>query len=69
MHGRYLGFAAVATAVLKGERAGVERQRVELQRAGVAVGLYRQTGLLAASRWAFFRLKAEDRTFVVPLLL
>lgn len=69
MHGRQLGFAAVAAAVFEGERAGVECQRVELQRAGDAAGLDRQAGLLTASCRAFFRLRAEVRTFVVPLLL
>lgn len=58
----------MAMAVFEGERAGVERQRVELQRAGDAVGLERQAGLLAASRRAFFRLRVEVRIFVAPLL-
>lgn len=55
----------MAMAVFEGERAGVERQRVELHRAGDAVGLERQ----AASRRAFFRLRVEVRIFVTPLLL
>lgn len=39
IHGRQVGFAAVATAVFEGERAGVEHQGVELQRAGGGGGL------------------------------
>lgn len=64
-----MGFAAVAIAVFKGEGAGVERQRVELQRAGDGVGLERRLDRQAASPRAFFRLRVEVRTFVVPLLL
>lgn len=52
-------------AVFECERAGVKRQRVELQRAGDAVGL----DGLAASRRTFFGLRVEVRTFVVHLLL
>lgn len=69
MHGRQVVFAAVAIAVFESERAGVERQGVEMQRAGRAVGLDRQAGLLAASRRASSRLRAAVRTSVVPLLL
>lgn len=59
----------MAITVFEGERAGVERQRVELQRAGGVAGLDRQAGLMAASRRASFRLRAEVGTSVVPLLL
>lgn len=55
----------MAMAVFEGERAGVECQRVELQRAGDAVGLDR----LAASRRTFFRLRVEVGTSVIHLLL
>lgn len=73
MHGWQLGFAATATGVFQGERTGVQRQRVELQRAGDSAGLEgrldRQAGLLAASHRASFRLRVEVRTFVAPLLI
>lgn len=70
IHGRQVGFAAMAIAVFESERAGVERQRVELQRTGGGGGLkWRLDRLLAVSRRAFFGLRAEVRTFVVPLLL
>lgn len=47
----------MSTAVFEGERAGVECQRVELQRAGDAVGLDWWAGPLAASGRAFFTLR------------
>ncbi len=59
----------MAIAVFEGERAGVKRHGVERQRAGDAVCLNSQVGLLAASRRASFRFRAEVRTFVAPLLL
>lgn len=69
MHGRQLGLAAVAMAVFEGEGARVERQRVELQRAGVAVGVEVRAGLLAASAGAFPRLRAGVQVFAAPLRL
>lgn len=39
IHGRQVGFPAMAIAVFEGERAGAERQRVELQQAGGGRGL------------------------------
>lgn len=69
MHGRQLGLAAVAMAVFEGEGARVERQRVELQRAGVAVGVEVRAGLLASSAGAFPRLRAGVQVFAAPLLL
>lgn len=59
----------MATVVFEGKRAGVERQRVELQRAGDAVGLDWWAGLLAASSRAFFTLRVEVRIFITPELL
>lgn len=56
----------MATVVFEGKRAGVERQRVELQRAGDAVGLDWWAGLLAASSRAFFTLRVEVRIFITP---
>lgn len=55
----------MAMAVFERERAGVECQRVELQRAGDAVGLDR----LGASGRTSFQLRVEVGVFVVRLLL
>lgn len=54
-------------AVFEGERAGAERQRVELQRAGGGAGL--EGRQVADPGGAFSGLRAEVRTFVVHLLL
>lgn len=59
----------MAIVVSEGEGAGVERQRVELHRAGAAVGLDRKSDLLTSSRRAFFRLRAGVMPVGVPLLL
>lgn len=65
VHGRKLGFVAVATGlVLQGERAGVE-----LQRAGERAGLEGRLDGQGSSRGAFSGLMAEVGAFVEPLLL